>query len=123
MNVCDVMKINRICMFVPSSEVFSRIPLYNHWFFLLRGILHLVNSLHERWLCTVTLPKLTSGCKDPRVLTELPQIGFGGNTSMHNCPKCPFFVCNIFKIVCLQNRITVDILMLVMCSASWLQAW
>ena len=40
------------------------------------------------------------------------------------CPivTIPHFVCNIYKTVCLQNRITAGMLMLAMCLASCLQA-
>ena len=72
------------------------------------------------------LPVLTSEYKQTLMLSEIPKIGFRGKKNIQNIAEWPLttnshFICNIYKTVCLQNRITVGILMLAMCSASWLQ--
>ena len=74
----------------------------------------------------VMLPLLTSESKQPWMLSEIPKIGFWCSKKIQNGAEWPFttnqnFIFNIYKAVCLQNRITVGILMLAMYSASVVQ--
>ena len=54
------------------------------------------------YTCAVTLPMLTSECKQLRMLYEILKIGFWSNKKCTEWPFTtnPHFVCNIYKTVC-----------------------
>ena len=62
---------------------------------------------------------LTSECKQVRVLLKIHKVGFPGKKKTYKMAlSAPYFAYNIYKPVCLQNRISFCILMLA--SSTWL---
>ena len=66
---------------------------------------------------------LSPGCKQPMVLFEIHKIGLQGNKNIQNGAKWPIitnphFIYNIYKPVCLQNKIYFGIVLLA--SSTWL---